>query len=57
MGVHVAARIGALAKSGEILVSQDVIDAARIRFPVSGTREVRLKGVTEPVAVASISES
>jgi class 3 adenylate cyclase len=57
MGVHVAARIGALAESDEILVSRDVVDAARLRFPVSGAREVRLKGVAEPVAVASISGS
>lgn len=57
MGVHVAARIGALAAADEILVSQDVIDAAPLRFPVSGTRDVPLKGVTEPVAVASISGS
>jgi class 3 adenylate cyclase len=57
MGVHVAARIGALAEADEILVSQDVIDAAPLRFPVSGTRDVPLKGVTEPVAVASISGS
>lgn len=54
MGVHVAARIGALAAADEILVSQDVIDAAPLRFPVSGTRDVPLKGVTEPVLVASI---
>jgi class 3 adenylate cyclase len=57
MGVHVAARIGALAGGDEILASQDVVDATRLRFPVSGTREVRLKGVAEPVAVASISRS
>src|SRR5918999_775257 len=57
MGVHVAARIGALAEGDQILVSKDVVDAARLRFPVSGTREVRLKGITEPVTVASISES
>jgi class 3 adenylate cyclase len=57
MGVHVAARIGALAESDEILVSKDVVDATHLRFPVSGTREVQLKGVSEPVVVASISGS
>jgi class 3 adenylate cyclase len=57
MGVNVAARIGALAEGDEILVSKDVVDATRLRFPVSGTREVRLKGVPEPVAIASISWS
>ena len=54
MGVHEAARIGALAEGGCILASKDVIDAARLRFPVSDLREVELKGVSQPVAVATI---
>lgn len=53
-GVHEAARIGALARGGEILASADVIQAARARFPVSATRTVELKGVSEPMAVATI---
>ena len=54
MGVHTAARIGALANGGEVLASRDVIEAAGPRFPVSGFRAVELKGVSEPIDVASI---
>ncbi|MDQ4064821.1 MAG: hypothetical protein M3161_02115, partial [Actinomycetota bacterium] len=54
MGVHTAARIGALATGGEIVVSRAVVDAATTRFPVSPFRSVGLKGVAEPVEVASI---
>jgi class 3 adenylate cyclase len=53
-GVHTAARIGSLAGAGEILASHEVIEAARTRFPVSEPRLVSLKGVAEPVKVASI---
>lgn len=53
-GIHEAARIGALAIGGEILASAEVIGAAKTRFPVSEARMVELKGVAEPVAVASI---
>lgn len=53
-GVHEAARIGALAKGGEILASADVIMAAKARFPVSEFKTVELKGVSEPVQVATI---
>jgi class 3 adenylate cyclase len=54
-GVHTAARIGALAQGGEILASRAVIDATQIRFPVGERRLVELKGVSEPVEVATIS--
>jgi class 3 adenylate cyclase len=53
-GVHEAARIGALAGAGEVLVTSEVIAAAKTRFPVSEPRTVDLKGVSEPVTVASI---
>ena len=53
-GVHEAARIAALAGAGEILASSEVIGAARARFPISETKKMELKGVSEPVAVASI---
>jgi class 3 adenylate cyclase len=53
-GVHAAARIGALATAGEILASRDLIDAVELRFPVGERRSVSLKGVSEPVEVASI---
>jgi class 3 adenylate cyclase len=53
-GVHEAARIGALAGPGEVLATSDVIAAAKARFPVSESRTVELKGVSEPMTVASI---
>lgn len=53
-GVHEAARIGALAGAGEILASSEVITAARARFPVSESRRADLKGVSEPIEIASI---
>jgi class 3 adenylate cyclase len=53
-GVHEAARIGALAGAGEVLASMEVIRAARARFPVSESRRVELKGVSEPIEVAAI---
>ncbi|MDQ3646033.1 MAG: hypothetical protein M3345_03760 [Actinomycetota bacterium] len=55
MGVHEAARIGAIAKAGEIIASKEVLDAARIRFPVSELHPVELKGVSRPIEVGSIS--
>jgi class 3 adenylate cyclase len=54
MGVHEAARIGAIAGTDEILASKDVLAAVRMRFPVSETRTVELKGVPGPVEVAAI---
>lgn len=53
-GVHVAARIGALAEAGEILASQDTLAAVSDRFRVSPPRSVTLKGISEPVEVMSI---
>jgi class 3 adenylate cyclase len=56
-GIHTAARIGGIAGAGEILASQEVIDAAELRFPVGEWRSVDLKGVSEPVKVAPIRSS
>lgn len=53
-GVHEAARIGAQARGGEVLVSQTVIDNAAIRFPMSEPRTVTLKGLSEPMTVAVV---
>jgi class 3 adenylate cyclase len=53
-GVHEAARIGALAGAGEIIASEWVIREAGTRFPVSELRTVTLKGISEPMKVASI---
>ena len=54
LGVHVAARVGALAVGGEVLVTGDVLAAAPTRFPVSEPRTVTLKGVAEPVDVVTV---
>jgi len=54
-GVHVAARVGALADKEEIVLSAASLEAAgTIRFPVSDGREATLKGVSEPVEVFTI---
>jgi class 3 adenylate cyclase len=54
IGVHVAARVGALATGGEILVSSEVLaDAGPLA--TSELREVSVKGVAAPVSVASVA--
>ncbi|MDQ4035112.1 MAG: hypothetical protein M3153_04205 [Chloroflexota bacterium] len=53
-GVHVAARIGALAGADEILVSRDVLDAADTRPEHGELREERLRGIASPIMVASL---
>lgn len=54
-GVHVAARIGDLGEGDEIVASQDLMRAAgALPYPESQTREVELKGVSEPVAVVNL---
>jgi class 3 adenylate cyclase len=52
-GVHLAARVGALAGGGEILVSRESLDGA-IRYPQSEPRQTELKGIEEPVEIVSI---
>jgi class 3 adenylate cyclase len=52
-GVHAAARVGALAGGGEILVSVDTlsgVDAPTVGAP----REVELKGFSKPVRVVAV---
>jgi class 3 adenylate cyclase len=53
-GVHEAARVGAAARAGEILVTAAVIDAIGGNQAVSNHREVQLKGLALPLSVASI---
>jgi class 3 adenylate cyclase len=53
-GVHVAARIGAAAAPGEILVSAETLDGAGGTFRLSEPRLESLKGVEAPVEVVSI---
>ncbi|MEX2624675.1 MAG: tetratricopeptide repeat protein [Acidimicrobiia bacterium] len=54
-GVHAAARVGALANREEIVVSAELLEAAgTIPYPVSETRSVTLKGITQPLLVQTI---
>ena len=56
MGVHIAARIGALAVGGEILVSAEALAEAG-DVPTLGARSEAIRGVTAPVAVAAVAWS
>jgi class 3 adenylate cyclase len=53
-GVHVAARIGAAAGSGEILVSRETLDGLSTGFRLSDPRAETLKGFAQPVEVVSV---
>src|SRR5204862_6204115 len=53
-GVHEAARIAALASGGEVLVSIRTVESAGSRHPVTETRSAMLKGLAEPVDIASL---
>jgi class 3 adenylate cyclase len=55
LGVHEAARVGAAAEGGEILVTAETLVAIPVReFQVGIDRELTLKGLPEPVTVAPI---
>jgi class 3 adenylate cyclase len=51
-GVNVAARIGALAGAGEILVSRESLNESP--FPLSPVRTETLKGIDQPVELVSV---
>ena len=51
-GVHEAARIAALAGGGEIVASRET--AVGSRFPLSETREVPIRGISEPMQIVSV---
>jgi class 3 adenylate cyclase len=53
-GVHMAARIGALAQGGEILVSRDSLDGAS-RFALSEPRAEELKGFDGEVELVAVA--
>jgi class 3 adenylate cyclase len=53
-GVHVAARVAGLAGSGEIIISAATADEAG-DIPTSDLRTVEVKGVDQPVDVATIA--
>jgi class 3 adenylate cyclase len=52
--VHKAARIAAVAQGGEILASGETISDSDVKFAVSEPRDVTMKGITEPVRVATV---
>lgn len=54
-GVHVAARIGALAGAEEILVSRAVLEGASTTPPHGEVRREQLRGIAEPVEVAPLT--
>jgi class 3 adenylate cyclase len=53
LGVHEAARVGALAEGDEILVTASTVSDG-FPFPVSDEREVTLRGIARPVRVVAI---
>ena len=53
-GVHITARIAALAGSDEILASADVLEAAGVNVAQGPSRVEKLKGIRQPVTVAPI---
>jgi class 3 adenylate cyclase len=52
--VHVAARIGAAAAGGEVLVSRETLDGVEAAFRLSEPRVTSLKGFEEPMEVVSV---
>jgi class 3 adenylate cyclase len=57
LGVHEAARVGALAEGGEILATVATVSDGPIAFSTANERDVELKGLTDPVRVVSIDWS
>lgn len=53
-GVHVAARIAALADAAQILVSAEALDGLGTAFRLSEPRAVPLKGFEQPVDVVTV---
>jgi class 3 adenylate cyclase len=54
-GVHVAARVAALAAGGQIMASAETASAAGVARHVSDRQVVALKGVSQPVEVVTIA--
>jgi class 3 adenylate cyclase len=48
-GVHLAARIGAQAQGGELLISRETLEEVGPAITVGEPRTARLKGVSHPV--------
>ena len=56
-GVHETARIAAAASAGEIIASRDTLEAAGNASRVLNERSLELKGLGEPVTVATVDWS
>ena len=54
-GVHEAARVATQAGANEILASESTLAATDDRFDITDRRSVELKGVSEPVVVATVT--
>lgn len=52
--VHVAARIASMAAGDEILASEETLAAATLEHPDAAMRDIKLRGIREPVRVGSI---
>jgi class 3 adenylate cyclase len=57
LGVHEAARVGALAEGGGILATTATVSNGPMTFPTANERAVELKGLAAPVPVVSIDWS
>ena len=55
VGVHEAARVGALAREGEILVTRATLDGSKTSFSAGEPRTVELKGIAMPVEVLTVA--
>jgi class 3 adenylate cyclase len=53
-GVHLAARIGAVADGGQIVVSRSTVSALGQNLPLSPAESVTLKGFTDPIEVVRV---
>jgi class 3 adenylate cyclase len=54
LGVHEAARVGALAEGGDVVVTCETVEGEPIPYPVTNERAVPLKGIAQPVRVVNI---
>jgi class 3 adenylate cyclase len=54
IGVHEAARVGAVAEGSEIVVTSQTVELAPIPFPVEKERSIAVKGLAEPVRVVTV---
>ncbi len=53
-GIHLAARVGALAQGDEIVASVSTVEAAGSLWPLTEPRSVEVKGIAEPIEVVTL---